>query len=97
MVGMGYELDDAKVDGAAQVAHIMTTHETDVEVDYFSAVDDITAAWNDRTGSAHMGHGEYSAGAFYRYVTLDLRDLLRNLGGDQDAAPKNSPHYFFLL
>lgn len=80
------ELDDAKVDGAAQVAHIMTTHQTDVEIDYFSAVDDITAAWGDTAGSAHMGHAEYSAGTFYRYVTLDLRDLLRNLGGDRAAA-----------
>ena len=80
------ELDDAKVDGAVQVAHVMTTHETDVEIDYFSAVDDVTATWGDATGSAHMGHNEYSAGTFYRYATIDLADLLKNLGGDQDAA-----------
>ncbi len=80
------EVDDAGVDGAVQVAHALTTHGTDVELDYFSAVDDVTSTWGDTTGSAHMGHTEYSAGVFYRYATLDLADLLSNLGGDRAAA-----------
>ncbi|MFI2077617.1 type I-E CRISPR-associated protein Cas7/Cse4/CasC [Streptomyces triculaminicus] len=80
------EIDDAGVDGAVQVAHALTTHATDVEVDYFAAVDDITATWQDTTGSAHMGSAEFSAGVFYRYATLDLTDLLHNIGGDQAAA-----------
>ncbi|MCB5180672.1 type I-E CRISPR-associated protein Cas7/Cse4/CasC [Streptomyces antimicrobicus] len=75
------EVDDAGVDGAVQVAHAMTTHATDVEIDYFSAVDDVTAAWKDSSGSGHMGHAEFSAGTFYRFATLDLRDLTRNLDG----------------
>lgn len=80
------EVDDAGVDGAVQVAHAMTTHETDVELDYFSAVDDVTAAWKDSTGSGHMGHTEFSAGTFYRYATVDLRDLAANIGGEVQAA-----------
>ncbi|WAE64273.1 type I-E CRISPR-associated protein Cas7/Cse4/CasC [Streptomyces cavourensis] len=72
------EVDNAGVDGAVQVAHALTTHETDVELDYFSAVDDITANWGDQSGSGHMGHGEFSAGTFYRYATIDLRDLANN-------------------
>ncbi|MFF0094649.1 type I-E CRISPR-associated protein Cas7/Cse4/CasC [Streptomyces canus] len=80
------EIDDAGVDGAVQVAHALTTHETDVELDYFSAVDDVTALWNDATGSAHMGHAEFSAGTFYRYATLDLRDLMANIGDEPAAA-----------
>ncbi|MGW0734439.1 type I-E CRISPR-associated protein Cas7/Cse4/CasC [Streptomyces sp. NPDC002851] len=80
------EVDDASVDGALQVAHALTTHETDVELDYFSAVDDITAAWGDATGSGHMGHAEFSAGTFYRYATVDLRDLAHNIGDDPQAA-----------
>ncbi|MFF4381603.1 type I-E CRISPR-associated protein Cas7/Cse4/CasC [Kitasatospora sp. NPDC001547] len=80
------ELDDAGVDGAVQVAHALTTHGTDVELDYFSAVDDVTSAWGDTTGSAHMGHAEFSAGVFYRYATVDLADLAANLGGDRAAA-----------
>lgn len=80
------EVDDAGVDGAVQVAHALTTHETDVELDYFSAVDDITASWSDATGSGHMGHAEFSAGTFYRYATVDLRDLADNIGDDPHAA-----------
>lgn len=80
------EVDDAGVDGAVQVAHALTTHGTDVELDYFSAVDDVTSAWGDTTGSAHMGHTEFSAGVFYRYATIDLADLQRNLAGDRTAA-----------
>ncbi|WP_067473451.1 type I-E CRISPR-associated protein Cas7/Cse4/CasC [Actinomadura hibisca] len=78
------QVDDAHVDGAVQVAHCFTTHATDVEIDYFSAVDDVTAAWKDTTGSAHMGNTEHSAGVLYRYVVLDLADLHANIGGDLD-------------
>lgn len=80
------EIDDAGVDGAVQVAHALTTHETDVELDYFSAVDDVTALWDDAAGSGHMGHAEFSAGTFYRYATLDLRDLAANIGDEPGAA-----------
>jgi len=80
------EVGDAGVDGAVQVAHALTTHGTDIEVDYFAAVDDITDAWRDSSGSAHMGNSTYSAGVFYRYATIDLDDLLHNLGGDLTAA-----------
>ncbi|MEW2164664.1 type I-E CRISPR-associated protein Cas7/Cse4/CasC [Streptomyces sp. NPDC007084] len=79
------EVDEAGVDGAVQVAHALTTHTTDVEVDYFSAVDDITAAWKDSAGSGHMGHAEYSAGTFYRFATVDLRDLAGNIGTEAEA------------
>ncbi|MFI2116681.1 type I-E CRISPR-associated protein Cas7/Cse4/CasC [Streptomyces rubiginosohelvolus] len=78
------EVDNAGVDGAVQVAHALTTHETDVELDYFSAVDDITANWGDQSGSGHMGHAEFSAGTFYRYATIDLRDLAHNIGNRPD-------------
>ncbi|WP_031088813.1 type I-E CRISPR-associated protein Cas7/Cse4/CasC [Streptomyces sp. NRRL WC-3549] len=79
------EVDNAGVDGAVQVAHALTTHETDVELDYFAAVDDVTATWNDATGSGHMGHTEFSSGTFYRYATIDLRDLATNIGHDTTA------------
>lgn len=80
------EIDQAGVDGAVQVAHAFATHETSTDIDYFSAVDDITKTWNDTTGSGHMGHNDYSAGVFYRYATIDLGDLLHNLADDHTAA-----------
>ncbi|MQY15162.1 CRISPR system Cascade subunit CasC [Streptomyces sp. RB5] len=75
------EVDRAGVDGAVQVAHAMTTHEADPDLDYFTAVDDITSTWQDSTGSAHMGHTEFSAGTYYRYATVDLDELVTNLTG----------------
>ena len=82
------QVDDANVDGAVQVAHAFTTHGTDTEIDYFSAVDDVTSTWGDTTGSAHMGHAEHSAGVFYRYIVLDLHDLNTNIGGDLEDTRK---------
>ncbi|ACY96529.1 type I-E CRISPR-associated protein Cas7/Cse4/CasC [Thermomonospora curvata] len=79
------QVDDAEVDGAVQVAHAFTTHATTTEIDYFSAVDDVTDIWGDTTGSAHMGQAEHSAGVLYRYIVLDLNDLHANLGGDLEA------------
>jgi len=78
------ELPQANVDGAVQVAHAFTTHATETELDFFTAVDDLNPAGE--TGSGHMNSLEFSAGVFYRYANVDLADLTRNLGGDQAAA-----------
>lgn len=81
------ELPATEVDGAVQFAHAFTTHATEPEIDFFTAVDDIPSgdARVDR-GSAHMNSAEFSAGVFYRYACVDLRGLLNNLGGDESTA-----------
>ncbi|MET9111941.1 type I-E CRISPR-associated protein Cas7/Cse4/CasC, partial [Streptomyces zhihengii] len=73
------EVPGAGVDGAVQVAHAFTTHSTSVQVDFFTAVDDVDE-WATGAGSAHMNTGEYSSGVFYRYATVDLRELMANSG-----------------
>lgn len=80
------EVDQANVDGAVQVAHAFTTHTTEVELDYFAAVDDVTEAKGDETGSGHMGTAEFSTGTFYRFATVDLNEVIRNLSEDSDIA-----------
>lgn len=80
------EVDHAGVDGAVQVAHAFTTHTTEIELDYFAAVDDVTATMGDETGSGHMGTAEFSTGTFYRFATVDLRELAKNLSDDHDTA-----------
>lgn len=72
------EIPGAGVDGAVQVAHAFTTHATSVQADFFTAVDDVNQ-WAEDAGSAHMNTGEFSTGVFYRYATLDLRDLAANV------------------
>ncbi|MGV9314916.1 type I-E CRISPR-associated protein Cas7/Cse4/CasC [Streptomyces sp. NPDC003691] len=76
------EIPGAGVDGAVQVAHAFTTHETSVQADFFTAVDD-AGEWATDAGSAHMNTGEFSSGVFYRYATLDLAALTGNI---DDAA-----------
>ncbi|MGW4290439.1 type I-E CRISPR-associated protein Cas7/Cse4/CasC [Streptomyces sp. NPDC004673] len=78
------EIPGAGVDGAVQVAHAFTTHSTSVQADFFTAVDEVDT-WASDSGSAHMNTGEYSSGVFYRYATLDLHDLTRNVP-DQEMA-----------
>jgi CRISPR system Cascade subunit CasC len=72
------ELPGGKVDGAVQVAHAFTTHGSDPQRDFFTAVDDWLPA--EETGSGHMQTGEFATGNFYRFATVNLTDLLKNLG-----------------
>ncbi|PHM23802.1 type I-E CRISPR-associated protein Cas7/Cse4/CasC [Xenorhabdus ehlersii] len=65
-----------KVDGAMSIAHAITTHAVESDIDWFSAVDDLKDL-----GSAHLGTQEFSAGVFYRYASLNLAQLQENLGG----------------
>ncbi|MEU9305772.1 type I-E CRISPR-associated protein Cas7/Cse4/CasC [Streptomyces sp. NPDC048269] len=78
------ELPGANVDGAAQVAHAFTTHASEPQRDYFTAVDD----WlpDADTGSGHLSTAEFSAGVFYRFASVNITDLLKNLEGDTKAA-----------
>jgi CRISPR system Cascade subunit CasC len=78
------ELPQTNVDGAVQVAHAFTTHATETELDFFTAVDDLNPAAE--TGSGHMNSLEFSAGVFYRYANVDIVDLTRNLNDDHTAA-----------
>jgi CRISPR system Cascade subunit CasC len=73
------ELPKTNVDGAVQVAHAFTTHGTDPQVDFFTAVDDLKKD-AEEAGSGHMDSAEYSTGTFYRYASVNLRDLVKNAG-----------------
>ena len=57
------------------VAHAITTHTIDADIDWFTAVDDLQAL-----GSGHLDTQEFSSGVFYRYASLNLKQLQVNLG-----------------
>lgn len=78
------ELPDAHVDGAVQMAHAFTVHQSDPQPDYFTAVEDWSAPGE--AGSAHLQTGFFTTGILYRYATVNLTELIRNLGGDHDQA-----------
>ena len=68
----------ANVDAAMHVAHAFTVHETELEVDYFTAVDDLPQPG--ATGSGHINETEITSGLFYVNVVVDTGVLMRNIG-----------------
>ncbi|PID43125.1 MAG: type I-E CRISPR-associated protein Cas7/Cse4/CasC [Proteobacteria bacterium] len=64
------------IDGALAVAQAITTHSVDADIDWFTAVDDLQE-W----GSGHLDTQEFSSGVFYRYASLNIAQLQKNLGG----------------
>ncbi|MFI1035230.1 type I-E CRISPR-associated protein Cas7/Cse4/CasC [Streptomyces sp. NPDC020951] len=78
------ELPDAHIDGAVQMAHAFTVHESDPQPDYFTAQDDWSAP--DEAGSAHLQTSFFSTGILYRYATVNLTELTRNVRGDNAQA-----------
>ncbi|MFF3589011.1 type I-E CRISPR-associated protein Cas7/Cse4/CasC [Streptomyces sp. NPDC002387] len=77
-------LSDAEVAGAVQVAPAFTTHNSDLQPDFFTAVEDWPAPGD--KGSAHLDTAFLTTGAFYRFTTVNITDLTRNLDGNQDEA-----------
>lgn len=68
------------VDGAMAIAHAITTHAVEPQdVDWFTAVDDLTVDAGE-TGAGHLDTQQFSAGVFYRYASLNLKQLQVNLG-----------------
>ncbi|RFS81371.1 type I-E CRISPR-associated protein Cas7/Cse4/CasC [Actinomadura spongiicola] len=86
------EIPGAGVDGNVQFAHAFTTHGTDPEIDFFTAVDDLNQA--DQHGSGHMNSAEFSAGVFYRYACLDLTGLMRGLAAPQASGTSAADHTY---
>lgn len=76
---------EINVDASMQVAHALSVHPVDVETDFFTAAEDIPTE-TDLTGGAHMGSGEFVSATFYRYATINMRELIENCGGDVEVA-----------
>ena len=85
------------VDASLAVAHAITTHTVDGDIDWFTAVDDLNQETGE-TGSAHLDTTEFSSGVFYRYASLNIRQLQENLGDvDRTQALDIAAHVLQLL
>lgn len=85
------------VDGALAVAHVITTHSVDADIDWFTAVDDLVEDEGE-VGAGHLNTQEFSSGVFYRYASLNIRQLQDNLGGvPRDRALDIGAHLLHLL
>ncbi|MEV7782974.1 type I-E CRISPR-associated protein Cas7/Cse4/CasC [Kitasatospora sp. NPDC088351] len=77
------DIPGLNVDAATQVAHAISTHATELEFDYYTAVDDENTA--DETGAGMIGTIGFNSATLYRYATVGLHQLVDNLGEDKAA------------
>ena len=73
-------------DASAQVAHAISTHRVDNEYDYFTAVDD--RAPEDNAGAGMIGTIEFNSATLYRYATVAIHELHKQLACDTDATTR---------
>lgn len=76
----------ANIDAACQVAHAISTNKVSMEMDYYTAVDDLSP--KEETGAGMLGFTGFNSSCFYRYATIDLDQLKKNLPDDADLVNK---------
>lgn len=81
MVAKAAELN---VEAAVSFSHALSTHKAVNEVEFFTALDDEKPEDDSDAGSSHMGTMEYNSATYYRYVSIDLGQLVQTLGTDED-------------
>lgn len=69
-------------DGTCQVAHSISTHKINMEMDFYTAVDDLNP--NEETGAGMMGIIGFNSACYYRYAIVDRDQLARNLARKTD-------------
>ena len=78
----------ADVEAACQVAHAISTHESLIEGDYFTAMDDrqheFIKSQTQRGGAAFLGSGDtvtfFNSAVYYKYLNVDTDALAETLG-----------------
>ena len=75
---------ELNIEAASQVAHAFSTHETNMEFDFFTAADDV----NSGKGAAMMGVSSFGTAVFYKHYNLNLRHLSNNFCGDKAILTK---------
>jgi CRISPR system Cascade subunit CasC len=78
---------ETNIDAACQVAHAISTHRINMEMDFYTAVDDLqTSEQDEGAGAGMMGFTSFNSACFYRYARIDWRQLVKNLGDDKALA-----------
>jgi CRISPR system Cascade subunit CasC len=75
------------LDAACQVAHAISTHRVNMEMDFYTAVDDLNAD-GEETGAGMMGVTAFNSACFYRYACVNWELLVENLDNDMELAAR---------
>jgi CRISPR system Cascade subunit CasC len=78
------EKPELNLEAACQVAHAISTHRITMEMDFYTAVDDLNP--EDTAGAGMMGFTGFDSACFYRYARLDWKQLVANLNDDAGLA-----------
>lgn len=81
------KVNDMNIEAAASFNHAISTHAVSTDIDYFTALDDLSTT---EQGASHLGTTEFNSATYYRYVCLDLGILAQNLGIEDIQADKDS-------
>ena len=86
----------SNVEAALSVAHAISTHAMEAEIDWFTAMDDLRLQF-DETGAGHLNTNEFSSAVFYLYSSIDLELLAKNIGGEENDALSIASKYLELM
>jgi CRISPR system Cascade subunit CasC len=67
------DLPERNIEGACQVAHALSTNRVNMEMDYYTAVDDLKP--EETTGADMIGNVGFNSSCFYRYANINLSVL----------------------
>jgi len=71
---------ELNIDAACQVAHAISTHRVNMEMDFYTAVDELqTVEEEEGAGAGMMGFTNFNSACFYRYACIDFDQLVANL------------------
>ena len=88
----------SNADAAIHVAHALTVHEIERELDFMTAVDDLKSTEaGDDAGAAGVFDMELASGLYYGYVVVDVPLLIANLADDRMVAAKVVEHLVHLI
>ena len=88
----------ANTDAAIHVAHAITVHSMERELDYMTAVDDLVRREDEEhQGAAGVFDMELTSGLYYGYVVVDIGLLIANLADDREIAAKVVEHLVHLV
>ncbi|MEM9773185.1 MAG: type I-E CRISPR-associated protein Cas7/Cse4/CasC [Chloroflexota bacterium] len=81
---------ELNIDAASQVSHAISTHRVAMEMDYYTAVDELNK--NDEAGAGMVGFTGFNSACFYRYARIDFNLLNENL--DSRELAQRTVHAF---
>lgn len=79
---------ELNIDAACQVSHAISTHPVTMEMDYYTAVDELLQ--EEETGAGMVGFTGFNSACFYRYCRIDWQQLVKNLDNDIELAQRTA-------